>query len=232
MQVIILAGGKGTRLWPITEHLPKPMVDVSGKPFLEYLLSYYSKKNVSKVCLSVGYKNEVISSYFSNKYDDIDLVYAIEKKALGTGGAIVQSLLKLDDSDIVVTNGDTFFDVNLDDMMDFHISNESEITIAVKAMTNFDRYGTVEIDGKSKIKGFNEKIKTKEGLINCGTYIINKKIFKSLNLPEVFSLENDVLKNNLNSIEEYAFVTNGYFIDIGVHEDLEVARQEINSVIV
>ena len=124
MQIIILAGGKGTRLWPLTESIPKPMVAVANRPFLEHLLRYYSKFNISKASIAVGYKHDVITNAFSNIYEKIELVYSIEEKPLGTGGAILQSLDLLENEDVIVTNGDTFFSVDLDKMMEFHLENK------------------------------------------------------------------------------------------------------------
>ena len=229
MQIIILAGGKGTRLWPITENIPKPMVEVAGQPFLAHLLRHYSKYNMSKVCIAVGYKHDVIMNHFSNSYNQMELVYSIEENALGTGGAVSQSLPLLDDDDIVVTNGDTFFNVDLNEMMTFHLCNQSDITIAVKPFKNYERYGTVLTDKKSKIIGFKEKMKTENGLINCGTYIVKRSVLQKMYLPLVFSFETDVLETNVSNINEYAFVSDGYFIDIGIHEDLERAQTELEK---
>jgi len=229
MQIIILAGGKGTRLWPITENIPKPMVKVAGQPFLNHLLRYYSKYNISKVCIAVGYKHDVIMNNFSNSYNQIPLVYSVEENALGTGGAVSQSLSLLDDDDIVVTNGDTFFSVDLNEMMAFHLCNQSDITIAVKPFKNYDRYGTVLIDTESKIIGFQEKMKMENGLINCGTYIVKRSVLQNLDLPLVFSFETDMLETNVSNINEYAFVSEGYFIDIGIPEDLERAQTELEK---
>ena len=113
MEAIILAGGKGTRLQSVVSDVPKPMADVNGRPFLSYLLHFLSTKGVRKVVLSVGYKHEVISNYYSNCFENMSICYAIENEPLGTGGALVESLKQVTDSNVLLLNGDSFFDINL-----------------------------------------------------------------------------------------------------------------------
>ena len=191
MEAIILAGGLGTRLQSIVSDVPKPMAPINDKPFLEYILEYLNKQNIKRVILSVGYKWEIIRDYFGDKFKDIEIFYNVENERLGTGGAIKESLKLINNEKCFVLNGDTFFDISLNEMD----INESYIELGLKKMKNFDRYGVVEIDNKGFIQSFKEKAYYEEGFINGGIYLISKNIFNKFELPKQFSFE-DFLENN------------------------------------
>lgn len=232
MEAIILAGGLGKRLQGIVKDVPKPMADINGKPFLSYLFDYLSDKGVNKVLLSVGYKYEVIKSYFSLKYRNMDIEYIIENEPLGTGGAIRESLKKARGDDVIVLNGDTFFDIDLKKMVDFHFAHDLIITIAVKPMYDFDRYGTVKLE-KDRIVGFEEKSFRDFGYINGGVYMVSKKISEHLKgYNNSFSFEVDFLQRNMNKLKISAFICEDYFIDIGIPEDYERAQKELNQIVI
>lgn len=235
MEAIILAGGKGTRLRPLTLTVPKPMVPVAEKPFLYYLLKMLKEEGVTRVIFSVGYLGEQIKDYFGESWLDLEISYVQEKEPLGTGGAISACMDKVTDDEVVVINGDTYCQVDLNEMISTHKQHQAEITIALKEMFDFDRYGTVDIDmNNGVIKQFNEKRKVNKGYINTGTYCLNKNIFEQYNMPEKFSFETDFMQTKINEIKSNAFKTNGYFIDIGIQDDYqrfqkEVERGHINS---
>ena len=229
MEVIILAGGLGTRLRSVVSEVPKCMASVAGKPFLWYLLKYLTRYNVSKVVLSVGYLREIIFKWIDKIRDEFPFSfdYAIEEIPLGTGGGIKLALNKTTTNDVVVLNGDTFFDVNLKELMDSHRLFPSAVTLALKPMQFFDRYGRVIIDNVDKrIIEFKEKEYCKEGLINGGVYVINKlePIFDRL--PEKFSFEIAVLEPQCKLGKLFGVVQNGYFIDIGIPGDYERAHTD------
>jgi D-glycero-alpha-D-manno-heptose 1-phosphate guanylyltransferase len=228
MKVIILAGGLGTRLGKVTETIPKPMVEVVGKPFLQYLLDYLVKYDIEAICLAVGFKYDVIQRHFGDNYHGMPLWYSIEKEPLGTGGALKAACKLISDENFLVLNGDTYFDVELNAMWDWHIQNNLEITMAVKYLNDCGRYGKVVVNEKNRITGFEEKTQKGVGLINGGIYALNKCIFHNDTLPKRFSFEEDILKRNIMGISSYAYESEGYFIDIGVPEDLEKARLDFS----
>lgn len=226
MEAIILAGGLGTRLRSVISEVPKCMAPVAGKPFLWYLLKFLAKYDVNRVILSVGYLREVIFKWIDNVREEFPYVidYAIEEIPLGTGGGIKLGVTKALTNNVIILNGDTFFDVNLDKLMEFHSSHSSSITLSLKPMQNFERYGRVimnEVD--QRIVKFEEKKYCKEGLINGGIYVINKAqpIFKDL--PEKFSFETTVLESQCEFGNLFGIVEDGYFIDIGIPEDYQKA---------
>lgn len=234
MEVIILAGGLGTRLRSVVSEVPKCMAPVAGKPFLWYLLKYLTCYNVDRVILSVGYLREVIFKWIDEVKDEFpfEFVYAVEEEPLGTGGGIKLALSKATTNDVVVLNGDTFFDVNINEIIAAHRLYPSAITIALKPMQEFKRYGRVIIDKvDNRIVEFKEKEYCKQGLINGGVYVINRlgPIFKGL--PEKFSFETAVLEPQCKLGKLFGVVQKGYFIDIGIPEDYQRAQVEMPEVI-
>ncbi len=223
MEVIILAGGLGTRLRSVVSEVPKCMAPVAGKPFLWYLLKYLTRFDVARVVLSVGYLREVIFKWIDEVKDDFpfEFDYAVEESPLGTGGGIRLAMSKIRGSEAVVLNGDTFFDVDIDLLLEAHRRQPcAEITLALKPMRNFDRYGTVEVDTDGRIIKFNEKRQCEEGLINGGVYVLNNTASMFEGLPQKFSFETEVLQARCGAAGTlYGTVHNGYFIDIGVPED-------------
>ena len=220
MEAIILAGGLGTRLSHILADVPKPMADVNGEPFLTYIFEYLFKNRIEHVVLAVGYKAECIKDYFKDEYKGIKITYSFEDIPLGTGGAIKKALNCCKSSDVFILNGDTYFDVDLNEMKVFHEKNQSKLTVAVKELSNFDRYGSVVIEN-DMIKRFVEKKPTDQGKINGGIYRLQKEVLNSVN-KELFSFEKVILESGI--VDIYAFRSDRYFIDIGVPEDYYKAQ--------
>ncbi len=232
MEVIILAGGLGTRLRSVVSEVPKCMAPVAGKPFLWYLLKYLTQYNVNRVVLSVGYLREVIFKWIGENKDDFpfNIDYAIEEEPLGTGGGIKLALSKVKENSAFILNGDTFFDVNLNALQKLHDQSRKPITLALKPMQNFDRYGTVDFNAAtSMITAFNEKKHCESGLINGGVYLISTKATIFEGLPAKFSFETAVLEKQCLNGNIDGIVQDGYFIDIGIPEDYLKADTEFKT---
>ncbi|MFN6564383.1 MAG: nucleotidyltransferase family protein [Nostoc sp. ChiSLP01] len=228
METIILAGGLGSRLKDITATLPKPMAPVGSRPFLELLLDYLVSQGVCRVILSVGYKHEKILSYFGDRYKHCELVYSIETELLGTGGAIKYALNLAQSEYVFIMNGDTIFQISLSQMMSFHYDRQSDLTLALKPMNNFDRYGNV-ILSDTKIVKFEEKKFKSHGNINGGIYLLNKNLFDCFFLPNKFSFESEFMEVNCNKIKMHGFISNEYFIDIGIPKDYARIQLDFNN---
>ena len=228
MEVIILAGGLGTRLRSEVKDVPKCMAPVAGKPFLWYLLKYLTRFDVSNVILSVGYLREVIFDWVAEHKSEFPFTfeYAIEEEPLGTGGGIKLALSKAYDNEVVILNGDTFFDVELNDFVRLHSDSKKYISLALKPMKNFDRYGTVNLESNGVISAFNEKKYCAEGLINGGVYVISRNSPLFSGLPDKFSFETAVLEPQCVSGNLFGVIQNGYFIDIGIPEDYHKADKD------
>lgn len=219
---IILAGGLGTRLKSITKDLvPKPMVHVQGYPFLHWQMRYLKSQNIKKVILAVSHHAKVIQDYFKDRYLNIPVFYSDENKPLGTGGAIARAMQMVEEKSSVILNGDTYFPVDLTKLRQSHSRSKNDISIAVKLMYKFDRYGTVEMDDTHRITDFNEKAYTDKGYINGGTYIINKSVFVDYNADSPFSLEKEIFEQKVKNLKIGAFRSKAGFIDIGIPEEYE-----------
>lgn len=218
MKAIVLAGGKGTRLQTVVCDVPKPMAPVAGKPFLEYIVLQLKYWGIKDIILSVGHKKETVKTFFSSGSDlGVKIAYVEEDIPLGTGGAIREAVQAVEDQDVLVMNGDTFFNVDIPAIVDCHRSKNAVATIALCQMKDVGRYGRVEIGGSGEILRFEEKRGGRGGYINAGLYILNKGIFPYLP-PGASSFENAVLPRLVGK-GLFGSVQSGYFIDIGIPED-------------
>lgn len=228
-ECIILAGGLGTRLRSVVSDFPKVLAPVNNKPFLHYILEKANQQNITHVVLSTGYMHEKIEKFVAEKHSKKDISFAIEDEPLGTGGAIVNALMKCKTDEILILNGDSFFNIDYHLFYHHHNHHKSEFSIALKPMKDFNRYGTVETDANRKITAFHEKRQMTEGLINAGIYIVNKPCFLELNWPLKFSMEKDYMEKYNQSTHMYGFSYDDYFIDIGIPEDFEKAQSDFKQ---
>ena len=226
-EAIILAGGLGTRLRSAVPDLPKCMAPVNGKPFIAYVIDYLQQQGITRFVLSLGYMHEAIIEFISKEYPTLDVEYSIEAEPLGTGGAIRYACLKTETDNVIATNGDTLFKVNIADVANAHFSNNADCTLSLKPMKNFDRYGVVELNDDKTIKSFKEKQQYDSGLINGGVYALNTKQFLSEYLPLKFSFEKDYMEALFTERKMFGVIQDEYFIDIGIPEDYERAQKEL-----
>lgn len=230
-EAIILAGGLGTRLRSVVNEVPKCMAPVNGRPFLAYIISYLQKQGVKHFVFSIGFKSEVIIDFLKMDYAGIDSSTVIEEEPLGTGGAIRFACNAVKNKDVLILNGDTFFDIDLQKLSAFHIDKKSNCSIALKPMKEFSRYGSVEIDEDNRITAFNEKKNCREGLINGGIYALKRDNFVEKKFPAVFSFEKEFLEKNTAKQKLYGMAFDNYFIDIGIPEDYQRAQSELKGIL-
>lgn len=223
--VIILAGGLGTRLRSVISDIPKPMAPVNGKPFLDVILKKLPLNHISNVILSLGYKHEVVQDYYGEEYAGIPIKYAVEEEQLGTGGGIKLALGLSQSKQVILVNGDTAFDINYEQLWLTHSENNSLATLALKPMKKPSRYGTVLLQGDKIVRFQEKKEDLKFGLINGGIYLVERELILSL-LPNKnnFSFETEFLEKNTEN-EIYGYVDDSLFIDIGIPEDYERAQE-------
>jgi D-glycero-alpha-D-manno-heptose 1-phosphate guanylyltransferase len=205
------------------------LAEVNGKPFLYYICQHLSKYHFCKVIFSVGYKKEMVIDYVMQHREEFKFAFdfAEEDEPLGTGGAILNALQYSDTQDFFVINGDTFFDVNYDEMSYWQETKMADCTIALKPMQIADRYGLVNMNDESQIVGFEEKKVGASGLINGGVYCIFRNSFLNIPFPQKFSFEKDYLEKMINERDMIGYVSDKYFIDIGIPEDYARAQTEI-----
>ena len=227
MEAIILAGGLGTRLRSVVPDLPKCMAPINGIPFISYLIDHLNKEGITNFVFSLGYKSEAFISLIEEKLPMKNFTVVIEDEPLGTGGAIKLACEKVKNENVIALNGDSLFKVNLKALMNFHLTNKANCTLALKPMKNFDRYGSVEVDTLNKIMSFKEKKFVEYGNINAGVYAINIPSFIQLPLTSKFSMEQDYLEKYTKEGFFNGFIQDNYFIDIGIPEDYARAQIEI-----
>lgn len=223
MEAIVLAGGLGTRLRGVVSDVPKPMAPVCNKPFLKYILDELNKYGFTRVVLAVGYKKEVIMDYFGSSYKNMEILYSVEDYPLGTGGCIKKASELINDDYVFIINGDTMFKIDYNKM-----KTNKDVMIACKYLEKFDRYGKVEFEN-DRIISFKEKMPNQTGYINGGIYLFKRNLFKKFDCQEKFSLEKDFFEKYIDKLYIEPFLSNDYFIDIGVPEDYYKACEDFRD---
>jgi len=184
LKAIILAGGRGKRLRPITDYVPKPLIPIKNIPIIEWQIKYLKKFGISEVIICSGYKTEMIENYLNNKKLGVKIIFSVETKPLGTGGAIKKAGKKIKDKSFVVINGDVITNIDLKKLL----KKENSIA-AIQLKTKF---GLLQID-EDKIIKFDEKKEIPDLWMNAGIYHLNREIIKKL--PDVGDIEKTLFPN-------------------------------------
>lgn len=259
MQAIILAGGFGTRLKSVTGDVPKPMALVAGRPFLCWLLEYMAGQGITKAVLSLHHKADEIHTYFGHCFAGIDLVYSIETKPLGTGGAINFALKKLQPTKpVFVLNGDSLVQLDYQRMMQHHVKLGRLATLATFEVADCSRYSQLHTRS-GIVHQYDTLGQAKAGLISAGFYVLSPEIFSTYFSPHrgeikrgalladasqvsphpnpppvgegVFSFEREFLHPYTPALLPAYFDGVEYFIDIGVPHDYARAQTEIPEIL-
>ena len=220
MKAIILAGGRGKRLRPITDKIPKPLIPINGKPLIERTIKYLKKYGITEIIISSGYKSDLIEKFLKNKKNfGCEIIFSNEKTPLGTGGAIKKALKHVDEESFLVLNGDIVTNIDLKKIL------RKPNTIAANELKT--KFGTMEIK-KNKILKFNEKKDVSDVWMNPGIYHLSKNIEKII--PKKGSLEGMVFpkmaqKKTLKTVK----FKNALWYSIDSHKDIEECSKEIKS---
>jgi mannose-1-phosphate guanylyltransferase len=236
MKAILLAGGKGTRLRPLTVHTPKPIVPILGRPFLYYQIDLLRQvPEIDEVILSLNYQPRRIEEIFGEGEGlGLRLRYVVEPMPLGTGGAIRYAGDSLTES-VVVFNGDVLTQVDLGAVLRLHRERKAKATIVLTPVENPRAYGLVETDRKGNVRRFLEKPGDSEitcNTINAGIYVLEPETFDRIPKDTAWSIERSYFPSLIERGETFvAYVDNGYWIDIGtpqkylqVHRDIMDGR--------
>ena len=209
MKTIILAGGLGTRLSEYTNSIPKPMVEVGGKPMLWHIMNLYAKYNYKDFSVALGYKGEIIKEYFSNKHKDkdwnVDLIDT--GKNTMTGGRVKRLQKYIGKETCMLTYGDGIADVNINSLLAFHKSHKKLITVT--AVRTPARFGAIKMKD-NKVISFKEKSKLDEGWINGGFFVIEPDFFDFIDGDSTY-LERDPLEKAVKEGELCAYKHNGFW---------------------
>jgi D-glycero-alpha-D-manno-heptose 1-phosphate guanylyltransferase len=222
---MILAGGLGKRLRSVVSDRPKPMADVRGAPFLEILIDSLADKGVRQFVLLTGYKGEAIEKHFAAGYrSDVRIIFSYERSPLGTGGAVKNAEAFATDPSLLV-NGDTFFDADLESLLQFHKNTGAEATLSLFKVEDVSRYGSVVVDRKGMVVGFREKDEkvSEPGLINAGLSLLSKRLISSLPGGS-FSMEREIFPSLAGSGKMFGLLQERPFFDIGTPESYEAFK--------
>jgi NDP-sugar pyrophosphorylase family protein len=232
MKAILLAGGKGTRLRPLTIHTPKPIVPIFNRAFLHYQIDLLKQvPEIDEVILSLNYQPRRIEEMFGDGADlGIKIRYVVEPVPLGTAGAIKYAGDKLTES-VVVFNGDVMTQLDLAAVIRMHRERQARATIVLTPVDNPSAYGLVETDEQSNIKRFIEKPKPEEittNHINAGIYILEPDTFDRIPSEVPWSIERSYFPSLIERSETFvAYIYNGYWIDIGTPEKYVQVHHDI-----
>ena len=228
MKAVILAGGLGTRLRPLTNNTPKPMLPVGEKPILEHLINWTKKNGVKSIVLCVSYLKETIEDYFEDgEKFGVKIEYAISKKQLATAGQL-KTAEKFIEGDFVCMYGDSLFNFNLKNMIKQHAIKKALITMSLNEYkTNFP-YGVIETSKNGKVKSWNEKPEIKAN-INMGCYIMNSKVFSLIPKNKPYGMDEVIKKAMKRKSAVNSFITKKGFSDIGNKESYKKACEEYDK---
>jgi mannose-1-phosphate guanylyltransferase len=228
VKAVILAGGLGTRLRPLTNNTPKPMLPIGEKPILEHLINWTKKNGVKSIVLCVSYLKETIEDYFEDgEKFGVKIEYAISKKQLATAGQL-KTAEKFIDGDFVCMYGDSLFNFNLKNMIKQHAIKKALITMSLNEYkTNFP-YGVIETSKNGKVKSWNEKPEIKAN-INMGCYIMNSKVFSLIPKNKPYGMDEVIKKAMKRKSAVNSFITKKGFSDIGNKESYKKACEEYDK---
>lgn len=230
---ILLVGGMGTRLQPLTLQTPKPMLPVAGVPFTEHQIVKAREAGISEIVLATSFKAELFEPHFGDgsKFG-IGIKYAVEKEALGTGGAIRNAASSLGDvSEVAIFNGDVLSGHNLSAQFEFHTRNQADVTLFLTEVEDARAFGAVEMTPEFQVTAFNEKMENPPtNTINAGCYIFNRAVIDRIPSGRVVSVERETFPELLKSgASVFGFVDKSYWLDIGTPAALLKASQDLIS---
>jgi mannose-1-phosphate guanylyltransferase len=227
IDVVVLAGGLGTRLHPVLPDRPKVLAPVGGKPFLEYLLQWLIVQGARRVVLCLGYRSaDVLAFLETRSFAPLEVHTVIETEPLGTGGAVANALPSLSSDPVLVINGDTMVDADLTAFLDAHFASQAVASILCVRVEDAGRYGRLEIDPHQRVIRFEEKnlAASDPAWINAGFYLFGRTTLKKVADLTKGSLERDILEK-MPAGTIHAYLTDGRFLDIGTPETLALAPE-------
>lgn len=234
MQAVILVGGLGTRLRPITYDIPKALVPLRNEPFIGYMIDFLRAGGVDGVVLSMGYLPDPIEEYFAGRedLDDFSISYAVEDRPLGTAGGIKNAERYLDGGPLVVVNGDVLTGMALRKAIELHESSDSLATITLTSVEDPTAYGLVEVDHDMVVRRFLEKPAADEvttNLVNAGIYVLEPEVLCNIPEGQEVSIEREVFPGLQARGKLRAHVSSSYWRDIGTPRSYLAASHDVLS---
>lgn len=223
LQAVVMAGGFGMRLRPLTEQVPKPMLPVGDRPLLELIVEQLRQAGIRQVNVATHYKGEVIADHFGNGESfGVDIRYVQEDQPLGTAGAL--SLLEESTEPLLVINGDILTRVDFRAMLNFHKEHNAELTVAVRQYDFRVPYGVIEADGEV-VRGISEKPVVSQ-FINAGIYLLNPTVRRLIPNGEAYDIPNLISRLLEEGLSVICFPVREYWLDIGKADSYDQAMSD------
>lgn len=226
MQAVIMAGGLGSRLRPLTDRIPKPMVKIIDKPVLEYTVEHLRSSGITDIAMTLCYRPSVIIRHFGDGSRlGVNISYYIEKNPLGTAGGAALAA-QGDEGPVLVVSGDAFTDIDYKELIDFHNSHCGKVTIAVKEVKNPSAFGVVLTDGCGRITQFEEKPENpSSNTVNMGVYVMDKAALRLVPENTKYDFAKDLFPRLIG--EMYAMKTDCYWSDIGTLSSYYLTNNDV-----
>jgi dTDP-glucose pyrophosphorylase len=222
--VVLMAGGEGRRLLPLTESLPKPMVHVGGKPMLETVLERCRDYGFRKFYISVNYRGQQIMEYFGDGSNwNVEIRYLNEDRPLGTAGSLAE-LPKQPLDPIVVVNGDVLSEVDLPSLLRFHNAHDAVATMGIRVHETQIPFGVVQIDGVRMESVIEKPVMTQ--FVNAGVYVLNPQLLETIPQGERLDMTQLLNSTSLNGSKVIVFPIHEHWLDVGTHISLEQANDD------
>jgi mannose-1-phosphate guanylyltransferase len=229
LPAVILVGGQGTRLRPLTERIRKDMLPLVDRPLLAYTFEHLRSHGVRRGIISCGYLPTQIQEHFGDRYGDLDLEYRVEPEPLGTAGGIAFAADGADSS-FFALNGDSLREADLGALVDFHRSTGARATILLTPVADPTRYGLVRIASDGRVSTFLEKPRPEEidtDLINAGLYVLEPDVLEHVPPNRSVSIERDVFPRLADEGSVYGLALEGYWLDVGTPESYLQAHRDV-----
>lgn len=222
LTAVILVGGPGTRLQPLTDDRPKSVLPVLNRPFMEHTIAYLKQYGIEEIILTLSYLPDVIRGYLGDgSRHGVRLTYCLEEEPLGTAGAVKNAETYLENT-FIVLNGDVFTDMDLAEMLAFHRDKKSKATISMSWVNNPSAFGVVETDGDSRVRRFIEKPPLAEvttNWINAGIYVLEPEVLELIPPGTYYMFERGLFPELLDTgVPVYGYPYRGYWLDMGTPE--------------
>ena len=227
VDVLVLAGGLGTRLDGVLTNQPKILAPIAGRPFLEYLLDWLRAQGVTRVVLGLGHRAGAVEDYLrEHRCAGLEVIPVVEREPLGTAGAVAFALPHLNSDPVMVMNGDTVVEGELAPFLATHRESGADASVLCARVADAGRYGSVEIDSADRIVRFREKsaAASSAGWVNAGMYLFGRRMLDQIARIDRGSMERDVLERTASGAI-HAHRAEGKFLDIGTPESLAQASE-------
>lgn len=239
MKAVIIAGGLGTRLRPLTYNTPKPIVPVANRPFVVHQIEHLRQHGVDEIILNLHYLSDSIREILNDGQEwGLTIRYSIEEHPLGTAGAVKNAEQYFDDEPMVVFNGDVLTDINISQIVEFHKKNKARVTLTLTRVDDPTAYGLILTDKSGRVERFIEKPSWEQvsnlsvygpaNTINAGIYVLDPKIFKAIPKGKEHSFERQLFPSLLHKGERvFGYVSDRYWMDIGNPAQYRLAHEAI-----